>query len=56
MVSIDSDLCTGCGGCIDMCPVIAVSMFNDVVSIDQETCTECGTCVKLCPVNAPEIS
>jgi electron transfer flavoprotein alpha subunit len=54
MVGIDSDVCTGCGGCIDICPVIAISMINDVVTVDPETCTECGTCIKLCPMNAPK--
>jgi electron transfer flavoprotein alpha subunit len=54
MVEIDSDVCTGCGGCIDICPVIAISMINDVVTVDPETCTECGTCIKLCPMNAPK--
>ena len=54
MVEIDSDVCTGCGGCIDICPFIAISMINDVVTVDPETCTECGTCIKLCPMNAPK--
>ncbi len=39
MVKIDSSKCKGCGGCIDLCPVIAISMINDVVTINDELCT-----------------
>ena len=52
MVSIDTEKCLGCGGCIDLCPAIAISMINDVVIIDEKLCTECSICVKVCPVNA----
>ena len=54
MIRIDQDKCTGCGGCIDLCPVIAISMIDDRVLIDNDTCTECKICFKACPVNAPE--
>jgi len=54
MIRIDQDKCTGCGGCIDLCPVIAISMIDDRVLIDNNTCTECKICVKACPVNAPD--
>ncbi len=53
MVVIDSEKCVGCGGCIDLCPSIAISMINDVVFIDAELCTECSICIKVCPMRAP---
>ena len=53
MVKIDSEKCVGCGGCIDLCPSIAISMIDDLVIIDDQLCTECGICVKVCPMNAP---
>ena len=53
MVKIDFDKCVGCGGCIDLCPSIAISMIDDIVTIDDQLCTECGICVKVCPMNAP---
>lgn len=53
MVSIDRGKCTCCGGCIDLCQFIAISMIEDVVTIDPEICTGCKICVKVCPVGAP---
>ena len=53
MIKINRDVCTGCGGCIDLCPVMAISMVDDKPLVDNETCTECEICVKVCPVNAP---
>jgi ferredoxin len=53
VAKIDTTKCVGCGGCIDLCPVIAISMINDVVTIDEEICVKCGICIKVCPVRAP---
>jgi ferredoxin len=53
MFLINTEKCAGCGGCIDLCPSIAISMIQDVVTIDPEICTECGICVKVCPMRAP---
>ena len=53
MVRIDTEKCTRCSGCIDLCPAVAISMINDVVTVDGEICTGCGICVKVCPMRAP---
>jgi NAD-dependent dihydropyrimidine dehydrogenase PreA subunit len=53
MAKIDTTKCVGCCGCIDICPVIAIAMINDVVIVDQDICTQCGICIKVCPVRAP---
>jgi len=53
VIKINDEVCTGCGGCIDLCPVIAISMINDKAVVNNETCTECEICVKVCPINAP---
>jgi len=53
MVRINAGKCVGCGGCIDLCPSIAIGMISDRVVIDEKLCTECCICVKVCPMRAP---
>jgi ferredoxin len=53
MIIINYDSCTSCAACIDLCPVIAMSLVDDAVKINHEVCTECGTCIKVCPLKAP---
>ena len=53
MVKIDENKCTACGGCIDLCPPIAVSLVKDVAVINDELCTKCDICIKVCPMGAP---
>ena len=54
MIRINAEKCTRCGGCIDLCPSIAINMIDDIVIIDNDICTECVTCIKVCPVKAPQ--
>ncbi len=54
-VFVDSDMCTGCGVCIEQfeCPSL---MFADgKVKIDSATCIKCGQCVVSCPFNAIKV-
>ena len=59
-VTVDEDLCTGCGICVMVCPYEAPSLIEkeidgvmDVVSqADPNICMGCGTCVAACPVGA----
>jgi len=53
MVKIDTNKCTACGGCIDLCAEIAISMINDLVTVNEELCTGCNICIKVCPMRAP---
>lgn len=51
--------CTGCGKCIEVCPVGAVSRDADnpaFVHTDRSLCTACGACVKGCATKAREIT
>lgn len=49
---VDKDKCTGCGTCVDTCPVEAITLKEEKAVIDEETCIDCGTCVDDCPEGA----
>lgn len=46
-----SDRCSQCGFCIEICPVKAIRLVNEVVS-KPEICIKCCACVKQCPNGA----
>jgi len=56
MVTINTHECLVCGGCIDLCPKMAILMIDDKVRIDSEKCGECKICVEVCPVHAPSVA
>lgn len=49
---IDTDACTGCGACAEICPMEAITIENGVAVVDEDTCEGCAACVKECPNNA----
>ena len=51
-VWIDIERCTGCGACLEVCPVSAISLVGDRAHIDEEICTACGACVEVCREDA----
>ena len=50
----DTDLseCTGCGFCVDICPVKAIKMVDDLPVVDRDWCIGCGVCAVPCPASA----
>jgi uncharacterized protein (DUF362 family)/NAD-dependent dihydropyrimidine dehydrogenase PreA subunit len=48
----DPALCTGCGTCIDQCPVGALSIPEDLPVVDADTCITCFCCQEVCPEKA----
>jgi uncharacterized protein (DUF362 family)/Pyruvate/2-oxoacid:ferredoxin oxidoreductase delta subunit len=49
----DPDLCTGCGTCVDQCPVSALSMAdNSIPRVEADTCITCFCCQEICPEKA----
>lgn len=50
-VTVDREKCNGCGNCVDVCPVQAITMTDMKAAINND-CVECGACVSLCPQGA----
>jgi NAD-dependent dihydropyrimidine dehydrogenase PreA subunit len=48
----DRERCTGCGQCVDICPVQVIRMEGDFPVIDQRWCIGCGVCAVPCPASA----
>ncbi len=51
MITVLTEKCTGCGACMAVCPVGAISMAGDKAKIG-DSCNLCGACVKACGVGA----
>ncbi|HUT98617.1 MAG TPA: 4Fe-4S binding protein [bacterium] len=52
MLEIDRRLCAYCGGCVGVCPTMALLLDELTLVVDQGLCNGCGICTKLCPVGA----
>jgi NAD-dependent dihydropyrimidine dehydrogenase PreA subunit len=54
LLTIDRNLCTGCGICLDACPNGAISLdeVEYVSTIDAVLCNECLECLDVCPNDA----
>ena len=50
--SIDKEICTGCGLCVNIGHCYAITFENDKADIVPEACTGCSTCLDICPVGA----
>ena len=52
MLYVDEKRCSGCGLCVDVCGVGAITLRDEVAAIDQSLCTECEACTATCPEGA----
>ncbi|HEY3275279.1 MAG TPA: DUF362 domain-containing protein [Syntrophorhabdaceae bacterium] len=50
--SADPEWCTGCGACVNQCPVSALSMVESVPVVDGNACIACFCCQEVCPEKA----
>ena len=49
---VDSDICTGCGTCLDRCQMNALNLVDDISKVNRDRCIGCGACVPTCPNDA----
>jgi ferredoxin len=49
---IKSEMCTGCGDCVAICPSGSILLTNDRAVIDMDICIRCGSCHEICPEEA----
>jgi ferredoxin len=61
MPLVKLDACTGCGKCVDACPVEAMALVSAEdpkrlakrkAVVLESSCLGCGVCVRACPTNA----
>ncbi|MFX0098482.1 MAG: DUF362 domain-containing protein [Candidatus Hodarchaeota archaeon] len=53
-LKIKVEKCVGCGKCVPICPVQAISIIDKKAVIDRDACVECSTCyrIAICPNKA----
>jgi ferredoxin len=52
IAGIESADCTGCGVCVEACPMEAITLVDDVAFLDEKKCIGCGVCSYQCPASA----
>ena len=62
---IEDEKCNGCGKCVEICPVEAMSLVsaNDLIKkkkkkakLNEEICLGCGLCVRACKTNGIKLT
>ena len=52
-VEIDTEKCTGCGECVDICPVDVLELQDEKsVPVNIEECVGCESCMEVCEEEA----
>ena len=49
---IQPGICTGCGVCVEVCPLDAIKLENGIAVVMREACRNCKVCVQVCPEGA----
>lgn len=51
-IQIDSDLCTGCGACVRVCPTETIGIVEGKATVSGKESISCGHCEAVCPAGA----
>lgn len=52
VVSIDADLCVGCGECTKACPAQILKMEGEKARVAGDDCMGCESCAVVCQAEA----
>lgn len=52
---VDSELCNGCGICVEQCQTEALTVVNGVAIVNLDRCIGCGNCAVSCESNASQL-
>jgi NAD-dependent dihydropyrimidine dehydrogenase PreA subunit len=55
LASIHSELCVGCGTCVNICPMEAIDIEDTIAVINNNRCIGCGLCAYHCPESAAKL-
>ncbi|MCK4307663.1 CoB--CoM heterodisulfide reductase iron-sulfur subunit A family protein, partial [candidate division WOR-3 bacterium] len=59
VVTVDENICNGCGICISLCPYDAreleIKDGNRVAKVNETLCEGCGSCISACPSGAAQL-
>jgi electron transport complex protein RnfB len=50
--TVDAEVCSGCGDCLERCHFNALSIAEDVCDVDEANCVGCGLCATACATGA----
>ena len=57
LFQVDPALCTGCGACVEACPMHILEVRNGLSCMTKSRlCLECGACMRACPQHAIVVS
>lgn len=48
VATVNLNLCTGCGMCVEVCPYEALSLKDNKADVNEVLCEGCGTCAATC--------
>ena len=57
LVTINDEVCTGCGECAESCPAQIITVVDSKAQVtgDQSECLGCESCVIVCSIHGIEM-